>query len=282
MPKTLHIIVSNKVATYSQRGGDIVCGNNDYEIQFKFDTEWADHITKTARFIYNGDYVDVVFSGDTVAVPLLKNTTSVAVGVFSGNLKTTTPALIGCKKSILCEDGSPVEPTPDVYAQIIDLLNEPSECLYLMDDGDGNVIVSGKLYEMVDNEARAEIAELKEQMAGANISEIEADIETMQDQIVDLKEQDTATTLPSDGIAKVGVMYFLGEITSLSAGFPATAERGDMVYLSFSTGATAPTVNVTTTNFIGIDTQIQANCYYEIMGVWDGSRWVCVVHEVSL
>lgn len=92
----------------------------------------------------------------------------------------------------------------------------------------------------------------------------------------------TATSLPEDGIAEEGVMYFLGEITSISAGFPATAEPGGMVYISFSTGATAPTVEVITSNFIGIDTQIRTNCYYEIMGMWDGTRWVCVVHEVSL
>lgn len=124
MAKTLNINVVNKVATYCQRGGDIVCGNSDYVIAFTFDTEWDAHPIKTARFVANGKIVaDVVFEGTSVAVPVIHNALSVAVGVFSGNLKTTTPAIIGCQKSILCEGGSPADPAPDVYNQIIDLLN---------------------------------------------------------------------------------------------------------------------------------------------------------------
>lgn len=124
MAKTLHIAVNDKVATYCQRDGVIVCGNSDYEIEFAFDSEWSSHAVKTARFIHGKTYEDVVFEGNTVAVPVMRGITSLAVGVFSGNLKTTTPALITCRKSVLCEGGSPSEPTPDVYAQIIDLLNK--------------------------------------------------------------------------------------------------------------------------------------------------------------
>lgn len=124
MTKTLHINVTDKVATYRERDGIIVCGNSDYVIKFAFDGEWNGYNTKTARFISNASYEDVVFTGDTVAVPVMRNTTSVAVGVFSGDLKTTTPAIIGCQKSILCRGGIPSDPTPDVYNQIIKLLNE--------------------------------------------------------------------------------------------------------------------------------------------------------------
>lgn len=94
--------------------------------------------------------------------------------------------------------------------------------------------------------------------------------------------QPTAEALPADGIVEVGVMYFLGEITTLSVGFPENADRGDMVYLSFSTGTTTPTVTITTSNHIGIDTDFTTGCCYEVMGVWDGARWVFVVHEVTL
>ena len=123
MPKTLHVNVIDKVATYTQRDGDIVCGNSDYVIKFTFDLEWEDHSTKTARFMYNSTIVDVVFTGDTVSVPIITKATSLSVGVFSGNLKTTTPATIGCLKSILCDEGLPPDPMPDVYAQMMELLN---------------------------------------------------------------------------------------------------------------------------------------------------------------
>lgn len=103
----------------------IVCGNSGYEIQFNFDEEWNDHLTKTARFIVNGDRtIDVVFEGDTVQVPILQNALYVSVGVYAGDLVTTTPALIKCEKSILCGGGTPEEPTPDVYSQIISVLND--------------------------------------------------------------------------------------------------------------------------------------------------------------
>ena len=124
MARKLHIAIKDKVATYSQRDGFIVCGNSDYVIEFTFDGEWDGYNTKTARFISNGSYEDVVFTGNTVAVPVMRNTTSVSVGVFSGDLKTSTPAVIPCEKSILCSNGTPSAPTESVYNQIIELLNK--------------------------------------------------------------------------------------------------------------------------------------------------------------
>lgn len=104
----------------------IVCGNSDYKIQFTFDGEWNTGAAKTARFVYmNGgsvDYTDVVFTGDTVDVPILSNTRTVRVGVFEGNLHTTTPAVIPCELSIRCGTGAPVDPTPSQYDQIMVLL----------------------------------------------------------------------------------------------------------------------------------------------------------------
>ena len=123
MAKNICVAVNNKIATYIQRGGAIVCGNSDYTITFTFDSEWAAHEVKTARFLYNGITVDVVFEGNIVEVPILRNATSVSVGVFAGNLQTTTPAVIPCMKSILCDDGVPPDPEPDVYAQIMAMLN---------------------------------------------------------------------------------------------------------------------------------------------------------------
>ena len=102
--KTLNVNVSDKVASYRQRDGVIVCGNSDYQIKFVFDSDWDDNPKKTARFIWNGQYVDVDFEGDVCRVPIIHNTTAVSIGVYSGELSTTTPAVIECKKSILCPD----------------------------------------------------------------------------------------------------------------------------------------------------------------------------------
>ena len=108
----------------------IVCGNTDNIVEFTFDEEWAAFQTRTARFVYiQGGavkYTDVVFTGDTVAVPSLSDTKEVRVGVFAGDLHTTTPARIPCELSILCGTGSPAEPTPSQYDQLMALLNEKS------------------------------------------------------------------------------------------------------------------------------------------------------------
>ena len=86
----LHVAVAEKIATFIKRDGAIVCGNSDYKIVFTFDSEWNDYAKKTARFIWNGTHVDVEFEGTECAVPIIKNADEVEVGVYAGDLETTT------------------------------------------------------------------------------------------------------------------------------------------------------------------------------------------------
>ena len=113
--KTLHINVADKVATYLQRDGDIVCGNSDYEVKFTFDAEWAGYEEKTARFIWNGQHTDVPFTGDTCPVPEIRNARLVTVGVYVEDMSTTTPATIPARLSILCKA---TEPHPEYVEQL--------------------------------------------------------------------------------------------------------------------------------------------------------------------
>ena len=108
--RELHVDIKNKIATYNTRGGAIVCENNNYKIRFTFDDEWNQHTAKQARFIWNDKYLDVVFTGDTVPVPVISQATILTVGVYAGEkLRTTTPAKIPCMLSILCESGKAKE-----------------------------------------------------------------------------------------------------------------------------------------------------------------------------
>lgn len=118
---TIPITIRRKKATNPVNR--IVCGNKNYTISFDFDAEWLEYPAKTARFIYDGQISDVVFEGHICPVPMLTAVDMVAVGVFAGDLITSTPAIIGVDRSILCSGGAPSEPTPDVYAQIMELLN---------------------------------------------------------------------------------------------------------------------------------------------------------------
>ena len=104
----IKITVAGKIATNKTPGVAIVCGNSDYTVTFSFDNEWAALAKRTARFVYykNGQrlYQETAFTGNTVAVPVLSGIDYVLVGVYAGNLTTTTPAKVLCDRSILCGD----------------------------------------------------------------------------------------------------------------------------------------------------------------------------------
>lgn len=120
--------ISEKIAKV-QGTPVIVCGNSDYTITFTFDDEWENRVARTARFVWVDDngklqYTEQAFGGDTVAVPILYDIDRVFVGVYSGELATTTPAKINCKRSILCGTATKhEEPNEDVYQQILALIN---------------------------------------------------------------------------------------------------------------------------------------------------------------
>lgn len=117
----INISVENKIAEAD--GTLYVCGNSDFVAKFAFDAEWEAYETKTARFGYNNSYVDVVFTGDKCPVPIISGTYFFNIGVYAGDLHTTTPARVPCKKSILCDTGFPADPPNDVYNQIMEKLN---------------------------------------------------------------------------------------------------------------------------------------------------------------
>lgn len=118
---TINITVRDKIAVTMDET-QYICGNSDFVIAFDFDEEWAEFDVRTARFIKDDrTYQDVVFKGNECPVPIIYNTNKVRVGVFAGNLHTSTPAIITASKGILCGNGSPEAPSKDVYAQLMDM-----------------------------------------------------------------------------------------------------------------------------------------------------------------
>ena len=123
----IEIRVEKKIATVI--GSPlIVCGNDDYVITFTFDEEWDKYNAKTARFTYTRDgkskNIDTPFIGNTCPVPVLSNINRVEIGVYAGDVRSTTVAVIMCEKSILCAGGAPEEPNDNVYGQIMELFNK--------------------------------------------------------------------------------------------------------------------------------------------------------------
>lgn len=134
--KTINVTVRDKIASAV---GDIVyiCGNSDYIINFDFDEEWGAYGVKTARFVHDGSYIDVVFTGNQCAMPVIHKAYGIYVGVYAGDLRTTTPAHIPSAASILSAEGTPAAPPEDVYAQITALCNEAvSEAKSVREDAD--------------------------------------------------------------------------------------------------------------------------------------------------
>ena len=126
---TIHINVKNRVATAN---GDsrIINGNSDYSIEFDFDAEWADLNNKIGIFAYNDAaahkwaYQPVMFSGNTCAVPILRDIHCVYVGVTAGNVRVTTPAKVQCRLSISDYADTEEPPSADIWGQILAKLDE--------------------------------------------------------------------------------------------------------------------------------------------------------------
>lgn len=120
--------IENKVIRFDKKtldGKKVVGDNTDYLAQFVFDEEWEGK-TKTARFINNDEYVDVILDeNDSCYIPLeVMKSGNMNVGVYAGNLTTTTPVKVKITASILEDDGLPADPTPDVYMQLAAKIQE--------------------------------------------------------------------------------------------------------------------------------------------------------------
>ena len=120
MPQLL-IKIKDKIA--KPLNNCVICDNSDYTVKFIFDEEWEKEPLRIARFIWNKQYVDVQFTGDTCEVPVVSKTNNLAIGVYAGNLRTTTPAILTCYTSILSEDVIEHSVTPSEYEEIMKLLN---------------------------------------------------------------------------------------------------------------------------------------------------------------
>lgn len=118
--------IKNKIITLDENTlppDGVVGDNTDYTANFFFDDGWLG-VEKTARFIGKNGHKDVILENDSCKIPreALKSGL-LLVGVYAGDLQTTTPARVPIRASILDKDGLPADPTPDVYAQLLKRLD---------------------------------------------------------------------------------------------------------------------------------------------------------------
>jgi hypothetical protein len=76
--------------------------------------------------------------------------------------------------------------------------------------------------------------------------------------------------------------YNFGEVAELSLAFPTTANDGDVIYLTFTSGAAATTLTIDTTNTCDIEVIPEVNTGYEIFGMYNGSIWIINYSEYTV
>ena len=131
MPE-IRLRVRNKI-TEAEGKPVIVCGNSDFTLYFDLDAEWAPFREKTVRFFWYDNrrgrplHTDVLFAGNAVTVPVLRDTNEVTVGLYAGGLHAAVPVRIPCAEAVT--DGADItEPLPPpLYTQLRSYLRELAE-----------------------------------------------------------------------------------------------------------------------------------------------------------
>lgn len=88
------------------------------------------------------------------------------------------------------------------------------------------------------------------------------------------------TTIPST--LRENAAYNLGEQTELSLIFPTSANDGGVIYITFTSGATATNLTVDTTNTSDIDIIPEVNTGYEVYAKYNGSIWIVKYSEYTV
>lgn len=141
----LNFIVKDRIIKFDKSSltEKVVGDNTGYVANFIFDEEWTNKV-KTARFIKDGTYVDVLLDdNDQCDIPLevLKSGT-LEVGVFAGNLRSSTSCKVSIKSSILESNRLPAAPTDDVYAQIIEKVEAIESVKKAVINDDGILVIT--------------------------------------------------------------------------------------------------------------------------------------------
>lgn len=123
MPEIV-VTVKNKMAVGD--GSVIVCNNSDYVVRFALDSEWDALALRTMRIVYDSySHTDIAFSGDTVALPAIVDRTSIGIGLYSGDIHTSTCAMFDCERSVMGKNSNAVAPpSSDVYNEIVEMIND--------------------------------------------------------------------------------------------------------------------------------------------------------------
>lgn len=215
MLTTIHITVRNRVPTITA-GEDVISHNSDYVAEFEFDEEWQDKV-KTVYFVCeDGSYQAVVMSGNTCDVPMLDGEhRRIFVGVQAGAaekpsiLKTTRPCCLKVADSIADLLGQPIpDPTPDVYQQIIAMLEDIKKGEVSPED-----IQKAVDNYLTENPISVDIATTEK----AGIVAVGKNLSITEDGVLSVETTDDAEQDNTKPITSAGVNLVVGNINAILA-----------------------------------------------------------------
>ena len=215
MEKTIHITVRSRVPTITE-GEEVISHNSDYEIEFEFDEEWQSAY-KTVYFVCeDGSYQAVVISGNMCAVPMLDGEhRRIFVGVQAGAaekpsvLKTTRPCCLKVADSIADLLGQPIpDPTPDVYQQIIAILEDIKKGEVSPED-----IQKAVDNYLTENPISVDIATTEK----AGIVAVGKNLSITEDGVLSVETTDDAEQDNTKPITSAGVNLVVGNINAILA-----------------------------------------------------------------
>ena len=215
MLTTIHITVRDRVPTITA-GEDVISHNSDYVAEFEFDEEWQDKV-KTVYFVCeDGSYQAVVMSGNMCAVPMLDGEhRRIFVGVQEGSaekpsvLKTSRPCCLKVADSIADLLGQPIpDPTPDVYQQIIAMLEDIKKGEVSPED-----IQKAVNKYLTENPISVDIATTEK----AGIVTVGKNLSITKDGVLSVDTTDSAEQDNTKPITSAGVNLVVGNINALLA-----------------------------------------------------------------
>ena len=215
MLTTIHITVRDRVPTITD-GEDVISHNSDYVAEFEFDEEWQDKVRTVYFVCEDGSYQAVVMSGNMCAVPMLDGEhRRIFVGVQEGSaekrsvLKTSHPCCLKVADSIADLLGQPIpDPTPDVYQQIIAMLEDIKKGEVSPED-----IQKAVDNYLTENPISVDIATTEK----AGIVTVGKNLSITKDGVLSVDTTDSAEQDNTKPITSAGVNLVVGNINALLA-----------------------------------------------------------------
>ena len=132
--KEIHVTVRDGVAFQTDHTA-YIAGDGEAWVVFSFEDDWSRYPAKVARFQTESGYQDVMFRGERCHVPVFTYAQKLEVGLYAGNLRTTTPARIFVRPGIRSAWGAPEDPEPNLFDQLMECLGESDLKMETLDEG---------------------------------------------------------------------------------------------------------------------------------------------------